>query len=206
MDDEIKWESLLQCLRAYAEAVILEAEKNLADDGSNASRTLTHSFSYDYGIENGRYWVTIEMEDYWEYVNDGRPPGKMPPLDKIEEWIKVKPIQPKPYTYTPSVRSLSFLIQRSIKEKRGYAPPRAVIEGWIDKKGIKPEPRTVIPSVRGLAYVIARKIGRDGTKGTKFLDRAVEKVNAAFEDKFIEAIRADIDYWVESVLVTDFGF
>ncbi len=130
----------------------------------------------------------------------------MPPIDKIEEWIKVKPIQPKPYTYTPSVKSLSFLIQRSIKDKKGYAPPRAVIEGWIDKKGIKPEPRTIIPSVRSLAYVIARKIGRDGTKGTEFLDRAVEKVNDAFEDKFIEAIRADIDYWVESTLVTDFGF
>lgn len=204
MDDrDIQWEALLRTLREYAEAVIYQAEQNLASDGSNASRTLTNSFSYDYGIDDNHYWVEIFMEDYWKYVNDGRRPGKRPPRDKIAEWIRVKPIQPKPYTYTPSVKSLAFLIQRSIKQKKGYAPPRTVLEGWIQKKGIQPRPQTVTPSVESLAFLIARKIGERGTKGTNFLDRAVDTVNKAFRDKIADAIQSDIKYWLEEVIADD---
>lgn len=193
----IQWEATLAVLRNMAEAIKTEIIKNLAQDGSNASRTLTNSIDYDYGIEDGRYWVYVSMEDYWEYVNDGRKAGKMPPISKIKEWIIIKPVQIRPYTYTPSVRSLAFLFQRSIKEKKGYAPPRSVLEDWIKKKGIQPQPRKVYPSVDSLAFLIARKIGREGTKGTKFLDRAVEAVEKAFNDKIETAIQDDIHYWLE---------
>lgn len=199
-DTNIQWNALLAVLREFGQAVTQQMIQNLAEDGSNASRTLTNSIDYDYGIDDGHYWVDVELEDYYKYVNDGRGPGKMPPIDKIEEWIKVKPIHPRPYTVTPSVQTLAFLIQRSIKVKNGYAPPQDVIVKWMNRKGIRPQPREVLPSVRSLAYLIARKIGREGTTGTQFFDRAVEKAKAAYEDRFDVAISSDINYWLEEIV------
>lgn len=199
-DTSIKWNNLQYELTRFAEYLIELIRANLRSDGSNASYLLNDGLGYKIGIEEDRYYVDIELEDYWKYVNDGRKPGKMPPLQKIEEWIKVKPIQPKPYTYTPSVKSLAFLIQRSIKQKKGYGPPRTVLEGWIQKKGITPQPQTVTPSVKSLAFLIARKIGKYGTKGTKFFDRAVETATKAYEEKIDRAVQDDIALWLETVV------
>lgn len=199
-DTNIQWNALLAVLREFGQAVTQQMINNLGQDGSNASRTLTNSITYDYGIDDGHYWVDVELEDYYKYVNDGRPAGKMPPIEKIEDWIRVKPVQPRPYVYTPSVETLAFLIQRSIKQKKGYAPPSDAIRKWMDKKGIRPEPREVTPSVRSLAYLIARKIGRDGTTGTKFFDRAVESAKPVYEDRIQTAIADDIQYWLEDIV------
>lgn len=59
--------------------------------------------------------VSFEMEDYWKYVEYGRGPGKQPPIDKIEEWIRVKPIIPNPINgKIPDTRQLAYLIARKI--------------------------------------------------------------------------------------------
>ena len=200
MDTDIKWDNLQYELTQFAETLMRLIRANLAQDGSNASYTLSDTIGYKIGIEDGKYWVDIEMEDYWKYVNDGRRPGRMPPIDKIAEWIRVKPIQPKPYTYTPSVKSLAFLIQRSIKREKGYAPPRIVLEGWIQKKHITPQERTITPSVESLAFLIARKIGKYGTKGTHFFDDAVQAAKDAYEVRIDRAIQDDIALWLETVV------
>jgi len=49
---------------------------------------------------------------YTEYLVNGRPPGKYPPIDIIKEWISVKPIQIIGERIT--VSSLAFLIARKI--------------------------------------------------------------------------------------------
>jgi len=195
---DIQWTHLLSVLDRFGNYLCNLLQKKMMNNNSNASGTLVNSFSYTFGIDDdGRYWVDVELEDYWKYVNDGRKPGKMPPVEKIKEWILVKPVKPYPYTYTPSVKSLAFLIQRSIKEKKGYAPPRAVLEAWIEKKGIQPQPRQVYPSVESLAYLIARKIGREGTKGTGFFDEAVDEATKYFEESIDNAIQEDIKVWLE---------
>ena len=200
MDTDMKWTHLLEVLDRVGEYFCNLVQKKMMQNKSNASGTLTNSFTYTYGVEDGRYWVEVSMEDYWKYVNDGRKPGKMPPISKIEEWIRVKPIQPRPYTYTPTVKSLAFLIQRSIREKKGYAPPRSVLEDWIEKKGIKPQPRKVVPSVRSIAFLIARKIGRYGTTGTKFFDEARDETLKYFERTIDNAIQEDIKVWLEEIV------
>lgn len=59
--------------------------------------------------------VSFELEDYWKYVEYGRTPGKQPPIDKIEEWIRVKPIVPDPINgKIPDTRQLAYLIARKI--------------------------------------------------------------------------------------------
>ena len=179
---DIQWTHLLSVLDRFGNYLCNLLQKKMMTNNSNASGTLVNSFSYTFGIDDdGRYWVDVELEDYWKYVNDGRKAGKMPPVEKIKEWILVKPVKPYPYTYTPSVKSLAFLIQRSIKQK----------------KGIQPQPRQVYPSVDSLAYLIARKIGREGTKGTGFFDDAVDEATKYFEESIDNAIQEDIKVWLE---------
>lgn len=199
-DTDIKWTHLLEVLDRYGQYVVNGLQMKMLQNKSNASGTLTNSFKYTYGVEDGKYWVEVEMEDYWKYVNAGRKAGKMPPVAKIEEWIKIKPVHPRPYTYTPSVKSLAFVIQRSIKEKKGYAPPRKILEEWINKKGIKPQPRTIVPSVKSLAFLIARKIGRVGTTGTKFFDEVTADARKYFERSISNAIQEDIKDWLENIV------
>lgn len=202
VEDNIRWTHLLEVLDRVGQYFCKRAQELMMQNNSNATGTLVNSFTYDYGVdvETGRYWVDISMEDYWKYVNDGRKAGRMPPVEKIRDWILVKPIKPQPYTYTPSVKSLAFLIQRSIKDKKGYAPPRTILEDWINKKGIQPQPRTIVPSVESLAFLIARKIGREGTTGTGFFDKAKDDTLKYFETTIDNAIQEDLKVWLEEIV------
>lgn len=137
------------------------------------------------------------MEDYWKYVNKGRPPGKRPPIEKIEEWIRVKPVKIK--ARVPSVKSLAIAIRKSIKNKKGYAPPTSVLEDWINKKGISSFGKRV-PSVTSLAFAIANSIAKNGTKGTNFWDEAVNETNAKYKDKIDDAIMEDVKEWIEGIM------
>lgn len=197
---EIQWTHLREVLDRYGNYFCNLVQQKMLQNNSNASGNLVRSFTYKVGIEGDRYWVEVEMEDYWKYVNDGRKAGKWPPREKIKQWILIKPVKPRPYTYLPSVKSLAFLIQRSIKEKKGYAPPRRILEDWIEKKGIHPQPRKILPSVDSLAFLISRKIGTQGTKGTKFFDEAMEETYKYFEISIENAIKEDLADWLENVV------
>lgn len=190
---DIQWNALLSTLREMGEAIRSEIVKNLAADNSNASRTLTNSIDYEYGVDDGRYWIDITMEDYWKDVNDGQKPGKMPSVEKIKEWIIIKPIKPS----LPSVKSLAFWIRGSIKKRKGFAPPVSALEKWINNKGLQRKLAENYPSVDSLAWAIAKKIEKKGTKGTNFLDRAVEAVEKSYDEKVSNAVQEDIHYWIE---------
>ena len=75
---------------------------------------------------NGKYVViSIQLEDYWQYVENGRKAGKYPPINAIKNWISVKPVLPRPLKSgkLPTANQLAFLIARK-----------------ISKVGIKPKP------------------------------------------------------------------
>lgn len=66
-------------------------------------------------INDGRFLVTFELADYWKYVEYGRRPGKMPPINAIEQWVKVKPVVPNAINgRVPDTKQLAFLIARKI--------------------------------------------------------------------------------------------
>lgn len=73
------------------------------------------------------YEVSLSLQDYWKYVEAGSrgtltsPTGALgkahwPPPSAIMEWIRVKPIAPRPDSRgrLPSEKSLAFLIGRKI--------------------------------------------------------------------------------------------
>lgn len=115
------WFHLSAVLERFGQYFVERAKQNLLEDGSNASGTLTNSFTYDVELDNAHFAVTVSLEDYWYYVENGRKAGKMPPIDKIAEWIEVKHIVPQVRNgieggvhKVPTVRQLAYLIARKI--------------------------------------------------------------------------------------------
>lgn len=185
----IEWTHLREVLTDFAEYLIQTAKDNLGRNKSYASGTLADSMSYSIEIEDDSAYVYIYMESYWDYVEFGRKAGKRPPVHRIYEWIQQKGINPTPVA--PSVESLSYAIQHSIKEKKGYAPPRMAILDWIEKKNIQPQPK--VPSLMELAWAISTSIGKNGTEPKPFYYRAKDDALRRYERPIADAIREDIE-------------
>ena len=67
-------------------------------------------------VVGDRAWeITMTLNDYWKYVEDDTKPH-FPPVNKILEWVKIKPVIPRPDKNgrIPTPESLAFLIGRSI--------------------------------------------------------------------------------------------
>lgn len=96
---------------------MLELYRNqLIDKNINASNTLSNTATTIVEVDGTSLMVSFNLEDYWKYVEYGRRPGKRPPIDAIEQWIKVKPIIPDPINgRVPTTKQLAFLISRKIR-------------------------------------------------------------------------------------------
>lgn len=111
----LNFEHLAAVLEQFAARATEEYRSRLEIGRTNASGKLSESVEYQV-IRNEQTWsVTLSLEDYWKYVENGTGPH-WPPRNKILEWIKVKPVIPRPSAngITPSDQSLAFLIQRKI--------------------------------------------------------------------------------------------
>lgn len=106
----------LATLDEYAQKAEELYKRKLTDKGINASYKLLNSVETTVRSNDDEFVVTIHLEDYWYYVENGRGPGKFPPIDKILEWIRVKPVIP--YSDNrgrlPTEEQLAFLIARKI--------------------------------------------------------------------------------------------
>lgn len=84
--------------------------------GTNASGKLSNSIT---GLvkQNDKYInISIQLEDYWKYVENGTKPH-FPPIDKIRQWIKVKPVLPRATDdKLPTQNQLAYLISRKISK------------------------------------------------------------------------------------------
>ena len=73
----------------------------------------------------GEYLVVFHLQDYWKYVEGGRPKtmsgGSGELRRKILEWLEVKRILPTPMKNgkLPTPKQLAYLISRKI-HKEGY--------------------------------------------------------------------------------------
>ena len=110
-------------LKAYADSAGDTYRSYMRLGGKDASGKLSQSAKADVRVEGTKYQVVMHLEEYWKYVENGRKPGKFPPLDKIREWIEVKPVIPRPMKNgkLPSINQLAYLIGRKIAIK-GIVP------------------------------------------------------------------------------------
>lgn len=99
------WTKTEEVLRKYAPILAQEYSKD-----ANLSGVVT------FKIDNLQ--IELDLPSYWEYIENGRGPGKFPPINKIEDWIRKKHIVPKAKNgITPTSNQLAFLIGRKIADK-----------------------------------------------------------------------------------------
>lgn len=147
----MKWNHLQKALETYSMYLLSAARNNMPQ-----YYELKDKISFKVDVSGNLFEVTFNAPEYWKYANYGRPPGKMPPVSAIEE--------------------------------------------WITRRRIVPESNTSTPNATSLAYVIARKIGREGTKGTKFLEKSLDEQKEYWMSTISSAIGEDILEEIDSWL------
>ena len=120
---------------------------------------------------NNSFSLDILMEDYMEWVDKGRKPGKGIPKDKLYKWIKLKPIKVRDLKTKSFVKatesrvnSLMFLINRKIKEK-GIAATNFLTEPF--NKEFKNLPNELIESF--------------GLDVEEFIDFSIDQLNKDYK-------------------------
>lgn len=106
----------LATLDDYAEKAKELYKQKLTEKEINASYKLLNSVETTVKRGDDTFTVTINLEPYWIYVENGRKAGRFPPISKILEWIRCKPVIP--YSDSrgriPTEEQLAFLIARKI--------------------------------------------------------------------------------------------
>lgn len=106
----ISFDNLQKVLGEYAEYVSNTAKSNMP-----SYYELRNKMDFYVQIDDKFYSVEFKAPEYWKWANYGRKPGKMPPINAIEQWINVRGITPKSKNGLPvSEKSLAFLIARKI--------------------------------------------------------------------------------------------
>lgn len=109
------WDNLYKVLKDYGEQLASEYKDNLRGNDRQATGNLVSSVKYKLIRKDSSIEVDLSLADYWKWVeNDTRP--HFPPVDKIAEWVKAKPILPTPDENgkLPTEQQLAFLIARKI--------------------------------------------------------------------------------------------
>lgn len=115
----MEWKNLKEALETYGQVLEDTYREEIARTGAFASGRLFDSIHHIVTVEDHTIDLSLSLEDYWKWVEEGRGPGKFPPLQKIEEWIRIKPVAPYPDARgrIPSNQQLAFLIGRKIAEE-----------------------------------------------------------------------------------------
>lgn len=133
-----EWTNVIDVLNDFGQMLVEEYKDQLILNDVNASDELYNSVNYIFKENGGTFEVSLELADYWKYVENGRKAGKWPPISAIEKWIEIKPVIPRPMKNgkLPTTQQLAFLISRKIYgfiTRNGKLIP-------IDSGGIKPRP------------------------------------------------------------------
>lgn len=86
-------------LNSLVQQLLEQYKGSLARNKINASGNLSNTaraYSKVEGSSSYEYQIIFDLADYWYYVENGRRPGKRPPISAIEKWIADKGIAPHP--------------------------------------------------------------------------------------------------------------
>ena len=122
-------------LNSFAQTIVNRYREHISE---YASGKLYKTIDYTITSKSDSYLVTINLEEYWKFIENGRRAGaKIPPVSAIENWIKVRKIIPRPVTLksgktrVPTVKQLAYVIARSIA-RNGIAPRQFMRESIED--------------------------------------------------------------------------
>jgi hypothetical protein len=75
----------------------LRIQQDLASKGIDNKKTASNSLHTEQTIESTRFNTALWGVNYIDYLNEGRAPGKFPPVDAINDWVATKPVPINPY-------------------------------------------------------------------------------------------------------------
>lgn len=119
MDKLIDLPHVQAVMEEMAIAIRNEYQDNLIRNDRIASGDLLNNIEYEVTRGDFTYTIYVKMKDYWYFVENGRKAGKWPPIQNILDWIKAKPVLPRPNAEgkLPTPQQLAFLIARKIGEE-----------------------------------------------------------------------------------------
>jgi hypothetical protein len=120
-------DGILRIVQNWGNELIAQMQNRLRINKTNATSSLSQSIEPQIKGTQSGYRLTVLMEDYWQYVEEGRRAGKMPPIKNIYEWIRYKrPMQDKIQQSPDKIaatKSLAYVIARKIGQKGTKAQP-----------------------------------------------------------------------------------
>ena len=119
--DALTFNNLQQVLDDFTKDVAETYKSLLLRDGKNATGELISSIHpMTPELVDGTFECSLSLAPHWKYVENGRRPGKFPPIDNILEWVKAKPQLTRPNRLDRkelAPKQLAFLVARKIATK-----------------------------------------------------------------------------------------
>lgn len=114
--EEIELNTVGKILDEYCMEFKRVYKDKLEKDGKRATGALIDNMETEIKVSGTTISVVLNVADYYYYVENGRKPGKFPPVLKIKKWIQDKPILPHPDKNgkLPTENQLAYLIGRKI--------------------------------------------------------------------------------------------
>ena len=132
---DYNFDNLYKALQQYGDKFVSIYRQKLTQYGVDATGQLGNTLNYIITNNEGVYELSLDIQDYWKYVEEGRRPGRFPPINEIKKWIRIKPVLPTIYKgKLPSADQLTYLIGRKIANKgtRG----KYIYKATIDDLGV----------------------------------------------------------------------
>jgi hypothetical protein len=82
---EYKFNHLQEALKKYGEELISLYRQKLSSYNIDATGKLGNTLNFIIKENDDLYELSLDIQDYWIYVEEGRRPGKFPPIDNIRE-------------------------------------------------------------------------------------------------------------------------
>lgn len=119
--DALTFNNLQRVLDDFTKDVAETYRSLLLRDGKNATGELISSIKpMTPELVDGTFECSLSLAPHWKHVENGRRPGKFPPIDNILEWVKTKPQLARPNRLDRkelAPKQLAFLVARKIATK-----------------------------------------------------------------------------------------
>lgn len=121
---------LQKVMEEYAMYLLNSTKSNLPD-----TYRIKSKLNFVFEIDGNFYEIVFHAPDYFKYVENGRGPGKNPPIKAIEDWITIKHITPYPTAKgkLPTKKQLAFLISRAIGRDGTKVTPTFALSRSLDE-------------------------------------------------------------------------
>lgn len=121
---------ITQEINSICAEILNRYKDEIKNSGHYASGELANTASYKVKWDGKYFELFFSLQDYWKYLENGTKPH-FPPIDKIEQWVRVKPIVPQAMNgRVPSTKQVAYLIARSISIKG--TKPTQILQKTVD--------------------------------------------------------------------------